>query len=501
MRFGTTRKTPARPVRGDGFAPQALRSVRQWAQQFDVPLLQLTPIDTIRQLVLNPTQLTTVRAAQSLVARTDSTRRALEQGFQQLDIGGTVDSARALAERVAATDPKKLGLDGTRRAIEDTRAGLKRLDDAKQRLGGLERRVRGGVDGLDAGLSGLDEARRKDYAFARSLLKLPSFSAPEIGEAFFGKVSVDRFQNALYWAELARHYMPPGLLPKQDPGPQRLRASGSTIRFPKEKEWPKFLLQFGQMDLAIGGDNPLQGAYEATVRGLTSSPSLYGRPTVVQTSRRAAGTAIASIDVNAVIDHVRPDRVKDSAAARLRGVELPSFGVPGLPFRLAPGRGAVDLNFILRGDQLRGRWSIGSSQAAWALDSAGRRLNDLEQVVWRVVSGLKHLEVDARVSGTVGSPRLSVSSNLDRAIAQRLEAVIGEEVAKAEKRVRAKVDGIVASKVEPVKRQIADVRSQAERRLGAERQRLDGVEKQLQAELKRLTRGLAPDIKLPGIRL
>src|SRR5688572_937641 len=72
MRFGTTRRTPARTVEGDGFAPQALRSVRQWAQQFDVPLLQLTPIDTIRQLVLNPTQLTSVQAAQTIAARTDS---------------------------------------------------------------------------------------------------------------------------------------------------------------------------------------------------------------------------------------------------------------------------------------------------------------------------------------------------------------------------------------------------------------------------------------------
>src|SRR4051812_28625202 len=106
MRFGTTRKTPARPATGDGFAPQALKAVRQWSQQFDVPLLQLTPIDTIRSLVLNPTQLGTVQAAQGLLARTDSTQQALEQGFKTLDIRGTVDSARALADRLAGTDPR-----------------------------------------------------------------------------------------------------------------------------------------------------------------------------------------------------------------------------------------------------------------------------------------------------------------------------------------------------------------------------------------------------------
>ncbi|HEX2217177.1 MAG TPA: TIGR03545 family protein [Gemmatimonadales bacterium] len=499
VRFGTTRETPAEPVEGDGFAPQALRAVREWADKFDVPLLELTPIDTIRQLVLNPAQLTSVQAAQALAGRADSARKGLERSFQQLDVAGTVDSARAVAERLEGTDPRKLGLDGTRRAIEDVRATLKRLETARQRVEALERQVQGGVGSLGAGLQSLDEARRKDYAFARSLLKLPTFSAPEIGEAFFGRVSIDRFQQALYYAELARHYMPPGLLPKETEGPDRLRASGSTVRFPKEQNWPKFLVQLGQIDLEIGGDSPLRGAYEAVVEGLTSDPTLYGKPTVIRTSRAAEGSAVAAIDVSAVIDHVDPERVRDSASARLRGVELPSLTVPGLPVRLNSGRGAVRLDFGLRNEQISARWSIASNQVAWALDSTGQRLNDLERVVWRVISGLKELSVDARVSGSIDSPKLRVSSNLDRAIAQRLEAVVGEEVARAEKMVRAKVDSVVAARVEPVRRQIADVRSGAEQRLAGERKRVDDVERQLQAELKRLTGGLAPDIKLPKI--
>jgi uncharacterized protein (TIGR03545 family) len=499
VRFGTARRTPARPVEGDGFAAQTLRSVREWARQFDVPLLKLTPIDTVRQLVLNPTQLTTVKAAQALASRADSARQGLDQSFRQLDVQGTVDTARALVTRLKATDPRKLGLDGTRKAIEDVRASLKRLEAARAQVANLERQVQGGVGSLTSGLQGLDEARRKDYAFARSLLQLPTFSAPEIGEAFFGKVSIDRFQQALYYTELARRYMPPGLLPKQDPGPERLRASGSNIRFPREQAWPKFLVQMGRVDLEIGGDTPLRGAYQAVVQGLTSDPTLYGKPTMVRTSRRAEGSAIAGIDVAAVIDHVNPERVRDSASARLRGVELPSLAIPGLPFRLNPGRGAARLDFALRNEQIAGRWSISSDQVAWALDSAGRKLNTLEGLVWRVVSGLQQLSVDARVSGGLRSPKLAVSSNLDRAVAQRLEAVVGEEVAKAEKMVRAKVDSAVAGRVEPVRRQIADVRGQAESRLAAERKRVDDVERELQAELKRLTGGLAPDIKLPKL--
>lgn len=501
MRFGTTRKTPARPVKGDGFAPRMLRTVRQWAGQFDVPLLQLTPIDTIKKLVLNPSQLGTVQAAQSLMARTDSTRQALEQGFKAVEVGGTVDSARALAARLGNTDPRKLGLDGTRQAIQSVRQTLDRLDQTKKQVAGLGSRVASGVHVLDTGLQGLDEARKKDYAFARSLLKLPTFSAPEIGSAFFGKVSIDRFQQALYWAELARHYMPPGLLPRENPGPRRLRMAGTTVQFPKEKSWPAFLLQLGRIDFTVDeSGGPLRGAYEASVQGLTSAPALYGKPMVVHASRSAAGSTIAGIDVGAVVDHVGAT-ARDSVSARLRGVKLPAFDIPGLPFRLTPGIGAANLTFALRGDQLRGRWAIGSDQVAWALDTTQGQGNTLEQLVWRVVSGLKTLDVTAEVSGNVRSPRLAVASNLDRAIAARLEAVVGEEVAKAEALARAKVDSLVNDKVGPVKQRIAAVQAQATQRVAGQQAQLDKVEADLQAQLKRLTTGLAPDIKLPKIKL
>ena len=499
MRFGTARKKPARPVSGNGFAPQALKAVREWGEQFDVPLLQLTPIDTVRQLVLNPGQLGTVRAAEGLLARTDSTRQALEQGFQTLNVKGTVDSARALADRLAGTDVRTLGLDGTRQAIESVKQTLERLDQARQQVNGLQKNVTQGIKLLGAGVQGLDEARKKDYAFARSLLKLPTFSAPELGNAFFGKVSIDRFQQALYWAELARHYMPPGLLPREDKGPERLRASGRTVRFPKEHTWPSFLMQLGQIDFTIA-QGLLKGAYAASVQGLTSAPALYGKPMIVSAQRSAAGTAVAGLDVHAVIDH-RTANVRDSVSARLRGVKLPSFDLPGLPFHLTPGTGNANLTFAMRGERLLGRWSIGSNELKWARDTAATRPSDLEQIVWRVVSGLDRLDVAAEVSGTVKAPKLSVRSNLDQAVAQRLQAVVGEEVAKAETMARAKVDSLVRDKVEPVKQRIAAVQADATKRVAGEQGRLDAVEADLRKELERLTRGVVPGIRLPKIKL
>jgi uncharacterized protein (TIGR03545 family) len=271
------------------------------------------------------------------------------------------------------------------------------------------------------------------------------------------------------------------------------------VRFPKERNWPSFLIQVGQVDFAIA-DGLLKGAYAAAVEGVTSEPALYGKPMIVSAKRDAPGSVIAGLDVGAVVDH-RSASVRDSVSARLRGVQLPSFDIPGLPFRIAPGTGAASLNFALRGDRLRGHWSIGSKQVAWALDSARGPGSDLQQLVWRVVSGLKQLDVNAQVTGTIKAPKLSVRSNLDDAIAQRLKAVVGEEVAKAEALARAKVDSVVRDQVEPVKQRVATVQAEATKRVAEQQARLDQVEAELQAQLKRLTAGLAPGINLPKIKL
>ena len=66
---------------------------------------------------------------------------------------------------------------------------------------------------------------------------------------------------------------------------------------------------------------------------------------------------------------------------------------------------------------------------------------------------------------------------------------------------RAKVDSLVADKVEPVKQRVAAVQADATKRVADEQARLDQVEADLQAQLKRLTAGLAPGIKLPKIKL
>src|SRR5947207_10025602 len=89
-------------------------------------------------------------------------------------------------------------------------------------------------------------------------------------------------------------------------------------------------------------------------------------------------------------------------------------------------------------------------------------------------------------------PDLAVRSNLDQAIAARLRAVLGEQVAAAETQMRARVDALVKDKVGPVRARVTDVQNQAQAQVAQQRARLDELQKQLEQRLRDLTR-----IRLP----
>ena len=497
VRTGTRRTTPATAVTGGGFAPRALAEVQRFAQQFKVPLLSLTPIDTLKSLVLDPTQLKAVQAALALARGADSTKEAIARGYASLRIQETVDSSAALVTRLQSANVRTLGVDGARRAIADVRRTIARVDSAKARTETLLADTRRGVGVLEAGVAGIDDARREDYDFARSLLKLPSLETPDIGAALFGKVTIDKFQQAVYWSTLARQYAPPGLLPKKSEGPKRLRSSGTTVHFVTPESYPRFLLRRADVNVEITSGIGT-GKYTLAATDVTTDPAIVGRPMLFAVRRTASRGTLDSLRIVGSLDHrqARPRNVVNAAAA---GVQLPALSVPSLPYSMDPGRGTTEMRFVLDGEQVSGRWAVRSTNLSWKPDSArARRLNSVETLVMRVLTGIPALELTADISGTLKEPKLSVRSNLDRQVADRLRAVVGEEIKAAETKIRAQVDRMVEEKSAPVKARINEVRAEGERRVAEARAKLDEEKRKLEERLKALSGGLVNLPRLPG---
>ena len=477
LRFGTARETDGRVAgRPDGLTGRVLAETQRWSEQFQVPALQLVT-GQVDIGTLDPRSLSAIPAAQALTARADSSRRAWQTGLDSLRLGPAVDSAKATLARLRTARATDLA------ALNDARRAIDRLKQSRDRVAALERGVNGGVAALRAGAAGVDSAKQRDYAFARSLLKLPSLDAPEIGLALFAPSAVAQFQRALYWTQLARAHMPPGLLPRADAGPPRTRRAGSTVRFPRERALPGFLLRTAELSFLLDPTASQPQRYAGRLTGLTSDPALYGRPTLFEASAPA-------VTAGAMLDHVRAT-ARDTAGARVEGVRLPVIRLPSLPMQLDPGQGTAQLGFALRGDTIRARWGVRSAHVRWTRDSAAPR-SAVTDLVWTTLSQITDLQVDAGVTGTLSQPRLSVRSNLDEAIAARLRAMVGDEVAAAERRLRAEVDRQVDPAIAPARARVAAVQTEVTARLAEQRTKLDQAQRDLEARIREMTR-----IRLP----
>jgi uncharacterized protein (TIGR03545 family) len=486
VEVGTKRATPAREMKG-GLAPRAATAHRPWQQPFNVPLLSLTPIDTIKALVLDPTKLATVKRAIELRNRGDSLRTVITTGVQAFPAMSIVDSARALAARLNGQTPRSLGLLGTRNAVNDVRRLTSRVDSAKKQVERLYATARAGADSLVAAAKAVDDARRADFEFARGLLELPTIDAPNIGPALFGTVSISAFDQAMYWMSLAREYAPPGLLPRETPGPKRARAAGSTIHFVTQATYPRFLLEKGNVTLSLGdATGAARGEYRLTTSDITTEPALVRRPMRFTLDRAAKGSAVESFALTGSIDHAGKTP-REIVKLRADGIQLPGFPLPSTPLRAELGRGRSALELDMAGDAIKGTWSIAAPSASWAMDATrARSLSTIEQLVSRVIQSIHDVNVTADVGGTLRAPTLNVRSNLDRAVADGIKGVVGEEVAKAETKVRAQVDSVAEAALRPVRDRIAELRAEVDKRSAEATARFDDAKKQLGAQLKAL---------------
>jgi hypothetical protein len=102
-----------------------------------------------------------------------------------------------------------------------------------------------------------------------------------------------------------------------------------------------------------------------------------------------------------------------------------------------------------------------------------------------------------RLAGDIRSPSLGVSSNVGDVVAQSLRRAVGQQVDRAEREVRAKVDALVAEQVNRANAGVAALDAAVTERIGPQLAELVDVETLLQNEIRRLTRRLPGGITIP----
>lgn len=504
VRFGTARRESGALPQRSATSGRLAREVSAWAGNVRIPSLSVAGLAGVVDIAaINPDSLRSVDLARSLVARGDSLETGWRTELSQVDPRPRLDSARALVERLRVADPVRLGLAGVRSLAESGRSELAALDDLTGRIGRLDDRFAADLAGLRGDVQGLADARAADYARALGMLKLPSLDAPDLSPAVFGDMVLEKVQPILYWLRVAEQYLPPGLDPRRRTGPDRARGSGVTVTFPRPQALPGFLLAYAAADLELGGGGSGGGGggagagqYAARLTGLTTQPAVYGRPLTLMAERLGGVVGPREAAVSAVINHVS-EPIRDSVHLALSGLDLAAVALPAVGARLGLEDVGMQLALARMGENVSARILWRTNRATWTREGAepdptvaiGSRAW-AEAILWRTVSGLRSVEIEARMSGSIRAPGLAIRSNVGQAVAQSLRRELGAQVARAEQRVRAEVDRLVEGQVEDARRRADDLQARIGDALGGKRQEVAQVRSALEAEVRGLTRRL-----------
>src|SRR5690606_33628457 len=366
VRFNTPREESGAledPPEGSG---QLWRTVSAWADSIRPPPLSLDGLfgTVVETEAISPDSLRTLARAREVVASADSLRGAWETRLEDLDPRPRIDSLEAVVERLESFRPTLLNAAQVPGLVRDGRAALERLTALEDEIAGLDDEVRSGMERLTVSGEELAALRDQDLAYARGLLNIPSLEGPDLSGSIFGGVATSWLEPVLYWVRTVERYLPPGLDPRNRPGPKRVRAEGTTVEFPGRATYPSFLLEEGELGMEIAGAGAAAGVYAATIRNLTSQPTLVGEPLELFLGREEGAEVAEGISFSARFDHTS-EPVRDSVALSLAGVDLPAVELGGLGGELALGSGDVGFGLRRTGGEIDARMRWTSADLEW----------------------------------------------------------------------------------------------------------------------------------------
>ena len=345
------------------------------------------------------------------------------------------------------------------------------------------------VAGLRQGLAALADLRDGDYRRALGVLNLPSFDPDDISAALLQAPLMERVETLLYWAQVIDANLPDGSRSLRFEGPDRLRSAGEDVTFPSMgSSLPAFAMNKLEGSVTI---DTLTG-FAIRVLDVSSDPGATGRPTTVQLTGEN-GRARAALDLT--LDRTGPT-AEDQLIASFSGLPLPSLEIGALGARLDLGDGDTRVALSRSGDGILGDATWSASGATW--QRTGPDATGAAGYLWDIVSRLTSIEITLALDGTLSSPGISVRSNIGGQIVQALRDQIGDEVRRAEARVRAEVDRLIEQSLTDAGNQVAGFEEGIGGPLGDYRSELDRLKTSLETRLRDLTPSLPSLPGLPG---
>lgn len=353
----------------------------------------------------------------------------------------------------------------------------------------------------------LGNSIRDDINTMKQLANIRNINTKDIAIILFGQATMQKIQQVMDYANLAMKYMP-----ESDDEEPVSRRSGRDIRFPVTTGYEPYLLV---KNLAFNGSKGAR-QFAGKITNFSSNPIRYRQPvslslnsSVNRTDWQLSSVFHAESDARNTVVTLTGDHIKSQQ------IKLSDKKDPSNPSQAIFKDSNVLAKLDIGKQGLSGTLKLDASKLNLSFAEKARTRFDRE-IQNALSKPFNNVVLEARLSGSLSNPGLSVKTNIDQQLSRRLKAVVGEKVAQANRQLENHVTRSVAKELnianneienysKPVKNiltgkgkakdELAALQKQAENNIKSQlnkykRAQANKLKKQTQDKLKKSLKGL-----------
>ncbi len=386
------------------------------------------PGNTGKVAEAGPLDMVELPSADDILARetlqTETAGKALQDGYEQHK--NSIDNALNAVpdERALAAYEKELAalISDDFRSLEDFRERKQKLDELKARfkadkaaVAAARQAVKDGRRELEQRLSDLRKAPATDLQQLKSKYALDASGAANVSALLFGPEAGEWAQQTLYWYEKIKPYLARDSQAEEraleaQPQPR----DGRFIQFSTNDPWPEFLIRSARISAELDAGNLLLELTDAT-----NDQPLLGRPLrLVGNSNNMKGLDDLTLELE--MDH-RTAAGRDSLTVSIKDWQPGRMELGVGNASLDSARVQINALAVVQNERLNAEGRAVFADARFT--SEGK--TTVARELGRALAEIGQFSIDARATGKLSSPSVSMRSDLDKqlnaAFSQRLQ--------------------------------------------------------------------------------
>jgi len=299
------------------------------------------------------------------------------------------------------------------------------------------------IGSLKSSLKDVEKLKDQDLKAAMGKMGIRIPSSMDLICVLLGKDLAQKVNWAVAWYRKLNTFMPPGKPKGEKEKPvERPRLKGVDVRFPVTRGYPDFLLELAEFSVlpgkTLGSEAFAFSRLAGQLRGLTTQPSLYNKPTTFRLEGSPAGGIAKELIVSGLIDHrLAPadDRIdlniKELNAERFTGSKTES------PLRLASGILNINGSLGAKGEALNGQISMDVRNPKIDVGATASILTEL-------FKNMGSFNITLTIGGTLDQPSMVLTSTAEKTLASGLENIVQTQL----KEIQDDLKKMIASRVD-----------------------------------------------------